>query len=158
MPLCTFLFNLLESSKKHATYVTKWSLKFNHHDRLQRTDRQEYICVLSLTLRTPGWPTRREYSSTPLTLFAWLRVRVRPSVVPCVHGMCNWTSDNLKIQEAKWCVQMLEVSMIIFVLNLYSVNLIAVTRYANNHLAVWVKPLGIFNPLAIYTNVCVCAA
>ena len=80
--------------KKHATYVTKWSLKFSHHDRLQRTDRQEYICVLSLTLRTPGWPTRREYSSTPLTLFAWLRVRVRPSVVPCVHGMHNWTSDN----------------------------------------------------------------
>jgi len=34
-----------------------------------------------------GGPARRVYWSTPLTLFAWLHARARPSVVQRVHGM-----------------------------------------------------------------------
>ena len=37
--------------------------------------------TVSESLRTPGWTLRRLVLSTPLTLFAWLHARVRPSIV-----------------------------------------------------------------------------
>ena len=60
---------------------------------------QEYISVLSdcdsqCHSKPQGGPARRVYSSTPLTLFAWLRARVRPSVVH-VHVQCS--------QQSKFC-------------------------------------------------------
>ena len=59
----------------------------------------EYFSILSESLKTPGWPARREYSSTPLTLCAWLCARVRRGLCTHIHGMHNWTKVCVYVHE-----------------------------------------------------------
>jgi len=50
-----------------------------------------------------GGPARRVYSSTPLTLFAWLRARVRPSVVH-VHVHCSQQRKHSLLFGTNLCI------------------------------------------------------
>ena len=50
-----------------------------------------------------GGPARRVYSSTPLTLFAWLRARVRPSVVH-VHVHCSQQREDILLFSTNLCM------------------------------------------------------
>ena len=45
----------------------------------------EYICILNLSIRTPGRPMRRVYLSVPLTLFCVIACTGEAYYVRCVH-------------------------------------------------------------------------
>ena len=45
----------------------------------------EYICILNLSIRTPGRPTRRVYSSVPLTLFCVVACTGEAYYGVCIH-------------------------------------------------------------------------